>query len=83
MNKVIVYDGIAGLHCECGNSESLDTRGTYHTFATSAGHLTGKMRLMARCLKCNNQLDDIENRRAPAELHAELLAKFGPPKAAS
>ncbi len=82
MNKVIVYDGIAGLHCECGNSEAQNAAGEYETFRASSGHLTGKMRFMASCLKCNNVLDEIENRRAPAQLHAELLAKFGPLKAA-
>lgn len=83
MNKTFIYQGIAGLHCECGNAESLvatgrdDYDGFYYTWSTRTGSGKG----VGYCRKCGSTLHDVHVRPTPPGKHAELLAEFGAPVA--
>jgi len=76
-NTSVIYQGIAGLFCTCGNIELIsDDNPSYHRFTswwdTSGGRGCSKV----SCLKCHSDIHNPDVRPQPADLRERLQAAY-------
>jgi len=59
-NKIVIFEGESGLHCDCGNTETVPDRGGYKTFSVWWDTKSSPSGSMAACLKCNGDSQRVE-----------------------